>query len=259
MPMAITIDQQLIHFMPRLGLRAGVGQGADMDAAWDVLQSSCSPSSALALADPAGTRVMSQLPGPAPAVLRKAARHSEQMGAGDILAWPLASRSSYSRRTVRLVVDDTEVEAPGDDVPLLLSEHPFLSLVESMGEAIPGEILEDARVTSRTARYKPVVTRGTGSSTAEWVVLSDKEIVLGGFRTSGEAKKAAISLIRGMNGHDAANLKVVKVSAKETGPVWSIDRDRVRQRIRAQVTWATAKKDPLPCVGWIFCCRDELR
>lgn len=259
--MGLDIDPEQLAFLASKGLTVGAGMGRDMDQAWDSLHSSCqegaqdAPSRFL-LADPSDISVTGEGPLNATAALLRALNWGVDAEVGKLAAWPVAPRSAFTRRKQVTLLEDAGLTPPVTGVPLELAGGGVRDFVLEQ-EGGGSETLERLQLLRHSARYSVAAQRGEGASASVWVLKEGDRVLPQEYRTAGEARRGALALIKGLEGHDLPRIDVVKIVARESGPVWSLTRTRVAQKIRLRATWASPKRESVPCAGWVFALRSE--
>ena len=271
------------------GAFMGVGAGQDPDsafddaveAAWyDYGHAGLVPS----VADiPAGS---AELSGAAPTSLllavRQARRALADLPAGKLVAVALLADKAFRRRKVRARIDDPALEWPagsGEVVELTApAEQAVLGAVRAqlaqkaalatgdqptkVAQPISDdEQLESVYLVRASTSYKALAQANKGQGERSFVVQLGAAPVLGGFRTAGEARRAAVAGIRAgdlrlpAGTSQTYQLAVYAMSGRAGGlPLVSVARTRVRQRASIVVTLATPKpltKAP-KVAGWLF-------
>lgn len=256
------------------GLVTGYGPGGDVDAAFDAAAAlaadthgSTGAHPSLAGCDPSAIRPVDTTPAPAPAVALAVAAAAADLEPGVVHAWPVCAPAAYTRRRVRITLTDPALPAvtPGRVTRL---DDTWASAIRAALDAdgaplVDGEIVESVDVVRHRARYKPVVTVNRGKSASRFAVLdpATSTLVATGFRTAGDARRAAVALAKAGPvttagpDPDVAALHVVKVTGREDDlPLIRVDRTRVKATTVLKVTIAAPKQTArgLRTTGWVF-------
>lgn len=175
-----------------------------------------------------------------------------------VMAWPVAAPAAHSRRRVRVVLDDPDLELPTSDGVVLSPSAALVDALAAAGAAAgDGEVLERVELKVR-ARFRPVVTVNRGASQNGFAVLdpASNTLVSTGHKTSGEARREAVATLKAQPVSDLScpDLHVVKLVGRAGGlPLISVRRTRVAQKATARVVFAAPKKPgATKTVGWLF-------
>lgn len=252
------------------------GPGADLDVAFDAAVAAAGnvhgftgahPS--LAVADPTRLDVTTGIPRTLAANVLHIAGHLNggALAAGTVYAYPVAAPSAYTRRRLRLTLDNP-ADAFGHDVGAIvhLDERSHQQLAEAAAAAGDPfgvqEVVESAEVVRRRDRFKPVATVNRGSSAASFALLdpATNTLVATGFPNAGAARREAVARAKmgplSTSGPDAdiAGLHVIKIVTRpDNQPLIDVRRDRVKHTCVAKVVLAQVKNpDKTRTIGWVF-------
>lgn len=263
---ALTAD--LGEALPGAFLAHGLDKGGDLDAAFDDAVDQAGYDYGFAGLIPSIAAMDAEHVTPVlevPVTLERAALlavralHAGGLEPGTTYAIPVCPDSAVKRRRVRVTLLDPQL-AVAEVAGRLGHVTPQLeaTLRDHADNLLDDEQFERVDVVTARPRYRPVVTAFTGATKAEFAVLdpTGQRLVSGGHRTAGEARRAAVDLVKqgAVAGSPTGSLEVVKVSRRADGnPFSRIARVRVSTRLVLKLT-VGALKDPtkVKTTGWVF-------
>lgn len=176
-------------------------------------------------------------------------------------AYALTDDAAYRRRRLNLTLTDPGLEVGPEGllgyVPQVLSARLLEEAASAGGGLGDDEMLESVDVRRARARYRPVATPHRGASSSSFAVLleSTDRIVAAGHATGSDARRAAVALAKEgpVGGIDLARLEVVKLTRRVDGPLITVERTRVAQRVALRLTFAAEKApERTKHTGWLF-------
>lgn len=186
---------------------------------------------------------------------------------GHVTAYPVAPPSAFTRRRVRITLDDPNLHLPDTPGPVTHLTEELTAIIRTAiadtGEPVTNtETIETVDVTRARSRYKPVVETYRGKTQSTYAVWNptNRVIVADDFPTAGTARRAAVELSKAGPLTDeypeppTSDLEIIRVTRRDTGdPYLRVTRTRIRQTVTLKVVLITEKNpDKTRTIGWAF-------
>lgn len=255
----LTVVSEQLMLLP--GGCVAAGADADVDVAYDRAVDGCADGCGTAVASLAtagdlervmiaGTRTFAQA--------RRTAMAAMGHGApGSVVAVPWYPTRLFDKKRARVVLEDvalplSEIAGAVPSVPgELAGTAPHLEIAVAAAAGLGEDwTLDTLTVRSVRRRVKPLVARGEGKATKVFAVFDGDHVVSSGHARAGDARRAAVDLIRG--GHQGV-LVVHAVAGKDGAPLLTVSADVLSQKITVAATFTRPKDGrTLPPAGWVF-------